>query len=478
MSRRKVDGRFLYPTEIDPPRKCLQIEIPDNPEHEAAFWGALNELAMPFAWEWVSEGSGSAVSAVWKEILSNAAESYAFDDGGCMGCDDCYNDIDLTIQIYNTRITTINTWYSSFVASGSVSINATLVTNVAKMGQGHDVETTALYCYMATLWVEATCNGLLAALDNPLSDVFGWIADIAGAAERVLGAFTTLPIPTYFELGFLAGELAAGLAQRLAQYVGQVVPPAVKTALEDPEARREIACCITTYLAGSPLVRTWAQWETAMLSTAACGTLSPNGEVLRVYLIPIVRFDVWYTMFYKSLDFASWLDAALSLPSCSCPWCYNFDFVASDGGWTVSILDRPFGTYVAAQGWTSTFPAYPVFPATPTQNDAVYIVEFPPTAAMTTEIIVDYNATGTTAFSNLAIALYAGGVLLKDLNQKLVGAAAIGTHQAIWSDVDGTLADEIRVIYTSDNVLDTIIAVITNVKLTGFGDNPWGADNC
>lgn len=68
----KKDGGFRLPQVIDPPTRCVSFDIPDDPDHLAAFWGALQELAYWFSWERDTDKTGLAVSSVWMRVIGAA----------------------------------------------------------------------------------------------------------------------------------------------------------------------------------------------------------------------------------------------------------------------------------------------------------------------------------------------------------------------------------------------------------------------
>jgi len=74
---------WKIPAVINPPdRRCIQINVPDDPEHIAIFWGVLRGLSDWQRWEREATKSGTLVAQVWREVV------YAIDWSGdeCMGC--------------------------------------------------------------------------------------------------------------------------------------------------------------------------------------------------------------------------------------------------------------------------------------------------------------------------------------------------------------------------------------------------------
>jgi len=73
---------WKIPAVINPEnRRCIQINIPDDPEHIAIFWGVIRALSDWQRWEREPTKSGTLVAKVWSEVV------YAIDwEDGCMGC--------------------------------------------------------------------------------------------------------------------------------------------------------------------------------------------------------------------------------------------------------------------------------------------------------------------------------------------------------------------------------------------------------
>lgn len=70
---------FPIPAVIDPPKTCLQIEIPDHPDWKAVISGVLFELSYWFNWERTGDTSGAQCAAVWKQVYNSI-------DWGDMSC--------------------------------------------------------------------------------------------------------------------------------------------------------------------------------------------------------------------------------------------------------------------------------------------------------------------------------------------------------------------------------------------------------
>lgn len=66
------DGGYLLPEEIDPPRKCFTLEIPDEPFHRAAFFGALESLTKWWNWQRDENHTAAEVTRVWRDVIERA----------------------------------------------------------------------------------------------------------------------------------------------------------------------------------------------------------------------------------------------------------------------------------------------------------------------------------------------------------------------------------------------------------------------
>jgi len=63
-----VKARYLLPEENDGPRDCVQIPVPQDVNHRAAFWGQIHALGS--ARLWANDESHAALDAaqVWRDI--------------------------------------------------------------------------------------------------------------------------------------------------------------------------------------------------------------------------------------------------------------------------------------------------------------------------------------------------------------------------------------------------------------------------
>lgn len=76
----------LLPYPIDPPRTCVQLYIPDAPQHIRAFWGTLDELAHWYSWQRDDAKTARLIAAVWREVIDEAWDR--FRHGNPCPCED------------------------------------------------------------------------------------------------------------------------------------------------------------------------------------------------------------------------------------------------------------------------------------------------------------------------------------------------------------------------------------------------------
>lgn len=94
MSPRRKSGHPL-PTVINPPRRCIQIFIPDERFHRGAFLYQIKQLATWFNWDEDELHTGAKVADVWKDVFLQVVgefrkESSCEDCGEPPDCENCY----------------------------------------------------------------------------------------------------------------------------------------------------------------------------------------------------------------------------------------------------------------------------------------------------------------------------------------------------------------------------------------------------
>jgi hypothetical protein len=82
----EVTGRTA---DIDPPRRCICIPVPNEPAHRQAFFGALTQLGYQFNWERDDEHNAVPVSVLWMGIVTEAMHKfYNGAETMCFSCEE------------------------------------------------------------------------------------------------------------------------------------------------------------------------------------------------------------------------------------------------------------------------------------------------------------------------------------------------------------------------------------------------------
>lgn len=67
---------FPLPEDLAPSVfRCVQFNLPDDPQWEYLFWGSIDQLQLWNSYERSSGGEGKTVADVWKGIIDSAQES-------------------------------------------------------------------------------------------------------------------------------------------------------------------------------------------------------------------------------------------------------------------------------------------------------------------------------------------------------------------------------------------------------------------
>ena len=128
-----TSGKWLVPSVINPIETvCVQFQVPNDERHIAAFWGAINELAL--AWNWQdSYLLGSQTAYVWRDVIESAV--LAVKDGE--NCDmpiDC-NEVEqcLATSAIIAQINNLISQNTSDISDNQVAIT-TNANNISDIG--------------------------------------------------------------------------------------------------------------------------------------------------------------------------------------------------------------------------------------------------------------------------------------------------------------------------------------------------------
>lgn len=129
-----TDKKWLVPDVIDPAEKvCVQLEIPNDIKHIAAFWGALEQLSKAYNWE-DSFADGSQTAYVWRDVIADASELVKTGVNCMLDCDDV--EVCLATSPIITTIETNIVINETDIINNETNItnNVTNITNITEGG--------------------------------------------------------------------------------------------------------------------------------------------------------------------------------------------------------------------------------------------------------------------------------------------------------------------------------------------------------
>jgi len=178
-------GKFLLPAIIDPPsRVAVCLCIPNEPQHIAAFWGALRVLAYQHEWERDDDHSAIPVSTLWAEILQEA--NIRFNEGDMM----CVSQQELqqliTNSITQNNATVVNQIRYGDQAGSPPGTPLTSEESSANLAFGSNPD-----CDKDILW--AQCVAVVNYAHRLIIDALE-IAETATNDTELLGALLGLPL--------------------------------------------------------------------------------------------------------------------------------------------------------------------------------------------------------------------------------------------------------------------------------------------
>jgi len=72
MNRRNPPAKWVLPEVVDPPERiCYRVEVPNDRQHIAAFYGAILSLASAYKWQDDPAHTAREVALVWRDIFDN-----------------------------------------------------------------------------------------------------------------------------------------------------------------------------------------------------------------------------------------------------------------------------------------------------------------------------------------------------------------------------------------------------------------------
>lgn len=87
---RQKRPRYLLPDVSEPAtHRCVVLQIPDDPQHAAAFWGHMDLLGHAYVWGNDPQHRALVVAEVWKDIVTTAWQQWSEGTGECVDMFDC-----------------------------------------------------------------------------------------------------------------------------------------------------------------------------------------------------------------------------------------------------------------------------------------------------------------------------------------------------------------------------------------------------
>lgn len=361
------DGGFILPEVINPPRRCLTIMVPDDPNHLQAFWGALQELGYWFSWQRDPDKKGSQVSQVWTQVIQEAHNKFYSDnpcevDMSCADVADCIENDDQT-QAAVRALASSQATPGNQAVPGERLPDAVWTGNLADTSEC-DYDSFWSQCMRFTDYLVSAGNDLLEQIELYTNGL-----EAAGFVEAI-------PV-----LGTFIDELQADQFLEMLDWVIESVAEWYAAADTQPN-RIDIACalfCANRDDCNLSLEETWT-----ILNNRLGGIFDPSSlnsvedlitAATTLMTSPSVPLDAWVlfvismsrVMGYlgvkgveKTLNIMlkiaadqpsdDWIELCEDCPAPSdCP--PEGDFTTGQHGWTSATGSANYTVYHAGEGW-------------------------------------------------------------------------------------------------------------------------------
>lgn len=439
-----TDKKWLVPDVIDPVgRICVQLEIPDDMLHIAAFFGALELLGEAYNWE-DSYADGSGAAYVWQAIIANAANLVRIGEN-CMDCEtlhDCFTVDPLALAhasalsaVFDgnahSHIDDLDVLYDDVTAQ---SVFAGIPTTAPSA----DVEDDLAFCYavhgFVSFYAALKLHGI--SLDD----------DSGSFWDRIRQAANFV----WDELKTFAGSIWGILT-------GTVSTEDAKSSLIDDTEIDTLACCLHDAMRDAPLTET--TWNSAL---AACASVNNAGEILNSD-----NSTRTYLYFLETFNEALQRQIEGDTLTCICDeeWCYLIDFAVDNGGFTADVPAREGRANYTGTAWESTH----VGP-----NENLYIRRFMNPTGRFTYIKYKFWAAGTGTSHTITNELRKQDWGDADKETGNVETFPVGPVTYDWT-MDYVCG---YIFFVGINTNTSSKMELRSVEIHGIGVNPFGADNC
>jgi len=392
MPAREKRPRYTLPVTVNPENTvCVQINIPDEPMHVAAFWGAMMTLCHAYSWGNDAEHTAIAVADVWRPIIAQAWDEYEDNGGECatmFDCDDvagCIENSEATRSaLYDWLLETLRLHRGTgddmdLIVSGGggdTYLSQTFVEladdPIIELGVGCNNDQLFAFCRQLVQWlnraiqdvleqVEVATNGLEAVeivIDEvPVGGQIAAFIDffISSFTEAYLGQYTTdLENELACDLFCMAQANNCELTFRdVADYFADRI-----TLTSEVNGLQDV---IDFIISLTPIGDEWVNNGMALITQILAFGAEWAGASLNT-----VR-AIWAAMSNDSDS--DWVELCDECPPTG--WAATWDFTTGQHDW---IIRTPYnlGTYVAGVGWATTSGACLII--LPTTTDA-HVIE-------------------------------------------------------------------------------------------------------
>lgn len=417
--RRNPPAKWVLPDTVDPVgRKCIEIQVPDDPAHIAAFRGALLALASAYNWGDDPTHKAKDVALVWREIIDNMTE---------WGCT-------LQTQIRVDDICTLSWSYDDWVTFASYDPSACITALIDSIVPG------------------MISDGIIDAINS--GQIQGGTGQQSPQEPPDVGECRTYharlrpgekwlcPSPIH------AGDIVHILDQRGGWSIGEL-------AWYCPDGSRYLlgACdsALHSHVTGDLLNP--GAWHMALIGLIGSTYFDP---LTSAYTVPggVAGSDL-YIVANTNLTGVPSGEAEFDLQVCSGNyWVHTFDFTLNNGSWQVRTesSNNPRAVYTAGVGWTQGAGGY-------CQIERFF--------TETTLVQVDvYEATNPDS-GRAAMNLYRVGGAVRTLTQNTYDVVG-GLYHRVYAFAD-TNCDEIWV--SGDRAAGGCTKV--KIVITGKGSDPF-----
>lgn len=448
------DGGWLLPDVIDPDRICITINVPNEPRHLQAFWGALWELCYWFNWQRDLDHRGAAVADVWKSVWYEANDAY---------------NAGLRCEMFEVRQNTGSPCELDYSEDGGATwtpfANLRLCaphivmvggvpTVVLPDGSFVDPGSSGDYDGRTAPYTPPTRGGTVdeaiclaaANAENVLYNMHSQIFSRVFVPDATWAALVLVSVI----VGLLA--LAVAVAVIVSVIVaggGVAILSGVTLANYSELVRKQMRCILIARAT-----------NTAGVVTFDYAAVKSDVEAKISGINIWAALDLYLQVIGESGLNRAGATTAITYYDCEdcAEWCYHFDFTVDDGGFSVYVSGaNTYGSWVSGVGWRSSY-----FPSPAYNNVQDVIIGRSFTETNLHSIVWD-----VTYLNNSAPQAY----LYSDFPPtEFVGATRTWTGNEDWTGIALNANEEL--------CTSTQYVIITGLTIRGTGDCPFGDPNC